>query len=186
MTEDDFWQIVERTRPDDKPLDEIEEEHDRQAEALRVELGKLQPQQVADFDRLYDRLHRAGYTWDLWGVAYIAHGGCSDDSFEYFRNWLISRGRVAYETAMRDADSLFDVVPLPKDDEEVDFEAFWYVAGDVYKAKTGKEIEREPLEDRGSAAPPMPAGERWTEDDIDRRFPRTSAQFDAVNDEDED
>ena len=33
------------------------------------------------------------YRWDLWGAAYLANGGCSDDGFDYFRGWLIGQGR---------------------------------------------------------------------------------------------
>ncbi|WP_217498085.1 MULTISPECIES: DUF4240 domain-containing protein [Sphingomonas] len=34
------------------------------------------------------------YRWDLWRAAKVAKGGVSDDGFEYFRTWLISRGRA--------------------------------------------------------------------------------------------
>ena len=46
------------------------------------------------------------YTWDLWGVAYILKGGCSDDGFEYFRAWLIARGRDFVAQALADPEGL--------------------------------------------------------------------------------
>src|SRR5262249_52563610 len=41
---------------------------------------------------LCDFLARS-YHWDLWAVAYAARGGCGDDEFDYFRQWLILQGR---------------------------------------------------------------------------------------------
>jgi Protein of unknown function (DUF4240) len=48
------------------------------------------------------------YDWGLWGAAYVIDGGCSDDGFDYFRAYLISRGRAVFEAAMADPDSLAD------------------------------------------------------------------------------
>lgn len=40
------------------------------------------------------------------GSADVVHGGASDDGFEYFRCWLISRGRVVYERVLNIPDDL--------------------------------------------------------------------------------
>ena len=52
------------------------------------------------FNVLFDEALDALYTWDLWAVAYIVHGGCSDDAFEYFRSWVISQGQQAFDLAV--------------------------------------------------------------------------------------
>ena len=80
------------------------------------------------------------YTWDLWGAAYLINGGCSDDGFAYFRSWLISRGRAAYEEAVRDPDSLADLVDPDRDDYE--FEDLWGLALVVYEERTGEDHRR--------------------------------------------
>lgn len=49
------------------------------------------------------------YRWDLWGAAYVAKGGASDDGFEYFQRWLISRGRTDFERVLADPDALADL-----------------------------------------------------------------------------
>ena len=43
-------------------------------------------------------------TWDLWGAVYVLLGGCSDDTFEYVRCWIVGRGRQAVEQACADAE----------------------------------------------------------------------------------
>lgn len=45
-------------------------------------------------------------TWKLWGAAYILNGGCSEDSFLYFRLWLIAQGRDVFTKAVADPESL--------------------------------------------------------------------------------
>ena len=53
-------------------------------------------------------------------------GGCSDDGFEYFRGWLLSRGRKVYEAAMRNPDSLVRQADDSRDNYEL--ESMLYVA----------------------------------------------------------
>ncbi|MCY1459402.1 hypothetical protein D9M71_768710 [compost metagenome] len=67
------------------------------------------------------------------------NGGCSDDGFEYFRNWVISRGKDVYEKAKENPDTLIS----QKENGEFEmfeFESFWYVALEAFKKKTGKDL----------------------------------------------
>lgn len=66
------------------------------------------------------------------------NGGCSDDGFEYFRNWVISRGKKTYYNAKQNPDTLIDEVD--SDLEMYDFESFWYVALEAFKQKTGQDL----------------------------------------------
>ena len=36
------------------------------------------------------------------------NGGCSDDGFQYFRNWIISRGKEVYYAAKENPDNLIN------------------------------------------------------------------------------
>jgi hypothetical protein len=54
-------------------------------EALRTELRALSLDEIIAFEVAFRRYLNEAYTWDLWGAAYVIHGGCSDDGFEYFR-----------------------------------------------------------------------------------------------------
>ena len=92
----------------------------------------------------------------------MINGGCSDDGFAYFRSWLISRGRVVYEAAVRDPDSLAAIVDPGRDDYE--FEDLWGVAQRIYEERTGEEPPG--ADDPGRDEP---AGRRWDFDDDEQR-----------------
>src|SRR4051794_21921445 len=102
MTKDQFWQIIQRS------LDGSGGDLDEQADLLSGELRKMPPDEIASFDQYIDECRRESYSRDLWGAAYIIAGGCSDDGFEYFRRWLISRGQEWFEKAMKNPDDLAD------------------------------------------------------------------------------
>jgi hypothetical protein len=83
---------------------------DAQRRALQAELEKLEKDEIVAFDvGLWHLLGQANRV-DLWAAAYLIRGGCSDDSFLYFRCWLVSRGKQVFEEALTDPDSLVGVV----------------------------------------------------------------------------
>jgi hypothetical protein len=92
-----FWTLVEQTKDGDC------QQH---AERLTARLRQLGPTGILAFQAIWDQLMDESYRWDLWGAAYLANGGCSDDGFDYFRGWLIGQGRKVYETVLADPDSL--------------------------------------------------------------------------------
>ena len=107
------------------------------------------------------------------GAAYLINGGCSDDGFAYFRSWLISRGRAAYEGAIRDPDSLAGSVDPDRDDYE--FEDLWGLALVVYEERTGEEP---PATEGGGRT--EPSSQRWDFDDeeqVSRRLPKLAAVY---------
>jgi hypothetical protein len=75
MSDDRFWAIIDRTVKD-------ESNPDRQLETLRAALSELSREEVEAFEAAFWKQMNRAYTWDLWGAAYIAHGGASDDVFE--------------------------------------------------------------------------------------------------------
>jgi hypothetical protein len=110
----------------------------------------------------------------LWAAAYIIGGGCSDDGFSDFRGWLICRGEKVYEAALRDPESLVEVVD---DSEECQYEGFQYVAFQAWENKTGRMLSEYPRHDL--TCPEEPAGEPWSEDgdDLCHRFPKLWKRF---------
>jgi len=109
-----------------------------QEKYLVNELKKLIPTEIIGFRLRTDKLLYDTYNPEMWCAAYIMNGGCSDDCFEYFRCWLISRGKDTYYKASKNPDYLIN--EINKDLEFYDFESFWYVALDAFKAKTNKEL----------------------------------------------
>ncbi len=163
MTIDDFWGFIDKARTvgGDSP--------DARVEALRAALADLTGAQLTAFKRHYDELHARAYRWDLWGAAYLMRGGCSDDGFHYFRDWLISEGRARFEAALEDPDSLADIQGEAGD--EFDNESFGYVALELFEGCSDGEMERFCLRQEG------PVGEEWEEDQLEERFPRLSAKY---------
>jgi hypothetical protein len=159
MTTTEFWTIIEKSKHGTESSDE-------QAEKLEVLLSKLPPEEIASFEDLFTKLRFAAYRWDLWGVAYILCGGCSDDSFDYFRAWVIGRGEKFYEDAMKDPESIARKVT---EDDFPEAELLMYAADKAYEAKTGHDLPARTIKH-----PKEPAGKKWTEEDLPKLFPVAS------------
>ncbi len=134
MTESEFWQLVETSTP----LATSEEI----AQQLKTRLLPLSEEQLAEFDKYFSIMMRKSYTWDLWGAAYVIAGCNSEYAFAEFRSWLISRGKLIFDSALNSPDSLakFNVIansdghPYPFLDE------YDLIAGLLYEEKTGQEL----------------------------------------------
>ena len=127
MDEEQFWAIVQTA------VDEAGDDEDEYLEVVKRELSKLSLKEMIEFRLRTDKLLYDSYTSEMWCAGYLMNGGCSDDGFEYFRLWVISRGRKAYEAAMANPDNLIDYIG---DDDEMDFfefELFWYVALEAFE-----------------------------------------------------
>ncbi|MFQ1701742.1 DUF4240 domain-containing protein [Loktanella agnita] len=162
MIEDEFWKIIHTTKSDDQ---------ETQVALLTEALEKQEPENIIAFKTIYNTLLDRAYRWDLWGAAYVINGGCSDDGFDYFCDWLISKGRTVYEGALSYPESLADI-DLSGDRE---FEDFRYVAGDVYKSKLGRDLE---VSRTGRAEP---LGEPFDEDTVEDQYPRLSEATHAAD-----
>ncbi len=134
MDEEKFWQIVQLSVAGSGDSQEIQEN------ILVNELSQLSPQDIIGFRLRTDKLLYDTYNSDMWCAGYVMNGGCSDDMFEYFRLWVISRGRNVYEEAKHEPDSLIAVADVEVPENIFDFESFWYVALTAFKNKTGKEL----------------------------------------------
>ncbi len=131
LDEDRFWAIVDHSLSHSKNQDD-------QEAVLIKELQKLSMEEMIGFRLRTDKLLYDTYNSEMWCAGYIMNGGCSDDSFEYFRCWLISRGKETYQKAKKNPDSLIEEVVMGQD--YYDFESFWYVALEAFENKTGKEL----------------------------------------------
>jgi hypothetical protein len=131
MPADRFWQIIgHAARFDHDP--------DAHLEALSTALRGLTLEDIVSFEVTFRKYLNEAYTWDLWGAANVIHGGlCSGDGFEYFRRWLVTRGRTVYERALADPDSLTQLDARPGPWGVWEFEGIYYVAGDVFEEKGG-------------------------------------------------
>lgn len=156
MTTSEFWKVIEKSKRGVESADE-------QAEKLEGLLVKLPAEEILSFERIFTELRIAAYRWDLWGVAYLLCGGCGDDSFDYFRAWLIGRGQKYYEQAMKDPESVADKVT---EDDYPEAEFLLYGASKAYEKQTGRSMPPAPVH-----FPSDPVGSKWTEEELAERFP---------------
>lgn len=121
MDEQTFWAIIA--------------EANGNADKLIETLVKRSPTEIIAFDRIASEKVRDAFRSDLWAVAYIMNGGCSDDGFDYFLTWLIARGREAYEAALADPVRAAD--GCNPDDEPFENEMLWWAPARAYGNATG-------------------------------------------------
>ena len=140
MTLKEFWEHIEKSRRRDA------DEHE---ERLVARLAKRPVNDILDFAHIWDEMLYRTYTWNLWGAAYLINGGCSDDGFRDFRVWLVGRGRHAYEHALKNPDSLADIL----DGDPVDGFGLDTAALRAYEARTGASDFYELLARRTGAPP---------------------------------
>jgi hypothetical protein len=163
MDESRFWQLIDQSR---REASGPWQQHQRLAELL----DGLTPNEIAGFAKHWYIKHRDAYRWDLWAVAYVIEGGCSDDSFMDFRAWLIAQGKEFYESVMSEPARVAD-----RASDGVCYERMNYVARSVYQKKTSHEI---PLDDLGvPPQPTKPLGETWDEDDLPKMYPELYERF---------
>jgi hypothetical protein len=174
---DEFWAIVESARAG---VADTVEGADEVAENVVERLAALPPAKIVEYQQVYEQLDRESYRWDLWAAAYLIHGGCSDDCFDYFRGWLVAQGREVWDRALADPDSLADVVGV---DVDVRCEDMLGAAYDATQQVTGDGAALyEALDALGDnpGRPDSPAGEDFDFDDpeeMDARLPRLAAVF---------
>lgn len=150
MTAEQFWDIIAAINA--KALDGRQKAVLRQAKKV---LGKLTLEELVSYDQIFHVYHRAAYRQYLWAASAALGASYSDDKFMDFRSWLISRGKQIYMDALRDPQSLSRVL---RKEEKLNFEAFAYVASDVYTEKLKAQgrtvkIGEFPLSNASSAHP---------------------------------
>ena len=131
MRAEHFWDIVDKTtRCGDDQLCQIR--------SLRSELERLTPEELLQFQLAFRARMREAFSPKLYWAGYVIHGGLSDDSFDSFLCWLISKGSRAFRKALTNPDQLAHVISGDAG-EALAFDDFGYVAGDVWVEKTASD-----------------------------------------------
>ncbi len=131
LAEDQYWAII------DKSLKETTNQEDQEL-FLVTELEKFSPQEMLGFRLRTDKLMFDSYSSNLWCANYIISNGLADDGFDYFRCWLISRGKEVFYKVQENPDFLINIVG--NEPKVYDFEGFWYVAMTAFKDMTNQEL----------------------------------------------
>ena len=136
MNEKGFWLIIEEGKKVGK-LD-----HSIRTEFIINILRTLEEKDIFDFYNITKtKLARLNIE-PVRAAATLLFDYCSDDSFEYFRAWVISQGEETFHKVMEDPDNLSEEVYniAVSGYSPMDFcnEAFLYCAQQAYLKKTGK------------------------------------------------
>jgi hypothetical protein len=171
MSPEEFWAILDTTTDHNERT---------QWKLLYNALLQRSPSEIIGFNLALDREADRAKTWDLWGAAYIANGGASDDGFKYFRYWLVSRGLNTFEKVLADPDILADIVPSNRI-ETLEFEVIQDAPWNAWLKRTGQNTKafiRE-LDKYYSCLPrpSEPSGVRPR--DLKARFPNLWRRFGA-------
>ncbi len=162
MNEDEFWSVV------DESITASGGVYNEQVNDLKNILLKLDTPAIEKFDNTFTALLAVSYNWKLWGAAYVINGGCSDDCFDDFRQYLIAHGKGKFYETLKDPESCADWI---KSEDEEEWEGFQYAAASAYKEKTGKDIPK-------SYNPDVEiTGKKFDEDNVARQYPKLARKF---------
>jgi len=162
MDENTFWSLVEKSRA------AAGSDLNQRPAALERVLEPLPLAAIQAFQKQYEQMLLKANRWDLWGAAYVMNGGCSDDGFKYFRDWLISEGRPLFESALAAPDSL---AAVPRR-EYFELELFGYAATKVFAKKGGGELDRDFHVELAQTQ-----GKEWKESDLPKLFPKLALKY---------
>jgi Protein of unknown function (DUF4240) len=144
------------------------------AAALVDRLSKLNVDEIVAFDRFFLERVNEAYRTELWEVAYIMNGGCSDDGFDYFLGWLVSEGKQHYLAALADPRAAAD--GLEANDGPFECAEMWGAASRAFVAKTGQ-IQDAYYQQHAPKVPRGDIGEPFDEDTVEERYPEVAARF---------
>lgn len=162
FNEEQFWGLIDQARAGKLAS--------ASPEQLHKLLSRLSEDEVLGFGHtFYEKLCDLNQ-WRLWAAGYVIAGGMSDDSFHYFRSWIIGKGRDAFEVAMKNPDELGPFV----DNNEVDNELLEYVAVKVLEQRG---VTEDPRDRSDRRADDQPTGEPFEEDTVAAAFPKLAALF---------
>ena len=176
MDSKEFWRIIEFSKK------ESDGDNERQSGLIEKALSDYTPDQIVEFEKIFRHYVIEADDFRIMAAAKIIEGWVSDDSYLYFRCWLIGQGEKVFTEALKSPDSLAESVSKGT---ETSFEELMYVATNAYKQRTAKDEEDETFpRDRAIAsgldynfdAPPT-KGTDWTEDQLPKSYPKLWAKF---------
>lgn len=162
MDEVEFWKLIDKSRA------AANNNYQAQINSLKKILMTLEPGDIVKFDNTFTALLAASYDYKLLGASFVINGGCSDDCFDYFRQYLIAHGKDKFYKTIKDPESCVGWV---KSEEEDNWEGLQYPAMEAYKQKTGKEIPQ-------TYQPKFELrGKPFDEETVNKQYPKLAKKF---------
>lgn len=126
MSKDGFWNLVAEVKA------ACGQDQDKYMDMLKTRLKGLGPDYAQDFHDIVHAYEDLANKYGLWSASELM-GSATDDSFIDFRAWLISQGKEAYISALKDPDTMADLDP----GNGYWFELFTYAGDNALKELTG-------------------------------------------------
>lgn len=148
MDKDKFWNIIDHSR-------EKADRWQNMYEPLHTALLELDAPDIIRWQQIFYEYQSLSYKQKLWAAAATMLGGCSDDSFDYFRGWLTAQGKEVFMNALANPESLAEVETVKAFGRETcsayytpqegfynaaRFESMLSVAVHAYESKTGGDL----------------------------------------------
>jgi hypothetical protein len=176
-----FWKIMDYAFAEAKFDNKLKEQ------TILDQLIKLTPEQIQNFEIIFQQMNLKANTWNNMAAHKIIEGGSSDDTFFYFRCWLISLGKYHFDETLKNPDHLADIdIPINKQYGygEVIFEELIPISDQAFYivSKKTKEDETFPranaqkkglFYDSGGDT----KGVEWTEKDLPKIAPKLCKKF---------
>ena len=172
MNTETFWAMIASAR--DQSAGNIERQHG----SLIDTWSQLDELDIQEFDHILWKMMARAYRADLWEAAFLVACHCGEDSFEYFRGWLIAQGQYIYERVLADSEYLANFVNKEQRGNIFD-EQMTYIAVDAYKQKTGRQMPEQGYQEKVI----LVGGPLTPEDDLPTKFPRIVAKLGICDDE---
>ncbi|UII56446.1 DUF4240 domain-containing protein [Cytobacillus spongiae] len=176
MHKHEFWSLIKASQRE-------EEQNDWLTDRLVTE----DLDTILEFEVHLQRIMNESYQSNLWAAAYVIMGGCSDDTFDYFRGWLIGQGEEVYNRVLQNPEYLAEYISDDRLDEEgypqneellsVGFDAYSLIkTGDLeWDDSLYDEFLSSLDEKRLSSTEDIDLN--WEEDDLEELFPLLWERF---------
>lgn len=149
-----FWHLIQESRKESANQFNF-------IDSLRSSLAKFHPKELRNFNKILLIKTCELNTWEHWALAYIIRGGCGDDAFDYFKAWVVSKGRHAFESIKSLHEDEFTTIF----DEDPQLEELYYITDEIYESKTSDFIPSIKAKSNGLK------GKKWKEDKLVETFP---------------
>jgi hypothetical protein len=176
-----FWKIMDYAFAKAKFDNKLKEQ------TILDQLIKLTPEQIQEFEIIFQQMNQKASTWNNMAAHTIIEGGSSDDTYFYFRCWLISLGQKNFDETIKNPDYLASLdIPVNKKYGygEVIFEELIPMSDNAYSIVTGKKTEDETFpralaQKKGLFYDSNTdiKGKEWTDTDLPKIAPKLCKKF---------
>lgn len=176
MDKNEFWRFID--------ISKIQED---QAEWLTGQLIQLDEKDILDFEFHFEDAMNQCYQSRIWGAAFVLMGGCSDDTFDYFRGWLIGQGEETFHKVLEQPEYLacyitgdtLDEEGFPQNEELLNAGLDAYTFKKTGNMEWNDEVHDQLLDEMEKLGlePPSEIEFDWEEDDLEDMFPELWKRF---------